>query len=468
MENVKSLNSLSYLKVITQTENVNIEFEDLVEEKVIWYFGKKISSLVYYAKTVLNKEDDKPVCPKCGHSMHKHGYTNPIKVKYTSDNASRPTFILLRKARYACDFCHRTMQMEASKLIDKFKSISLRAKHYILSLLTTEFSMTEIARQATTSVSYVLNVLVNSIDPYNLSKYDNLPKHICIDEVRVINRVCNFICCDAVKGTIIGVLPSNDGKSIIEFFQKFPLKVRQTVETITMDLNISYPNIMRRLFHHAALIADRFHLVKMLHSALDEKRIEVYKRYKKSNIEYKVLKFYYKIFHKFEDDLDSEHLKQWYRLGSTPYTELELLDIGLNCDEELRIIYDLVQEVRGALTEYNYLKMITILQEYTVRKSNLIIQRREWSIKNGKKNTYNSNDYYPKELQENPVDYKFSTFMRKSNYDLVINAFKEEYKGFTNGKIEGINNVVKHLKSNAYGFKLFDNFYRRVLLKINS
>ncbi|WHS06812.1 hypothetical protein O2U08_03155 [Ligilactobacillus salivarius] len=41
MENVKSLNSLSYLKVITQTENVNIEFEDLVEEKVIWYFGKK-------------------------------------------------------------------------------------------------------------------------------------------------------------------------------------------------------------------------------------------------------------------------------------------------------------------------------------------------------------------------------------------------------------------------------------------
>ncbi|WHS04916.1 transposase [Ligilactobacillus salivarius] len=58
--------------------------------------------------------------------------------------------------------------------------------------------------------------------------------------------------------------------------------------------------------------------------------------------------------------------------------------------------------------------------------------------------------------------------MRKSNYDLVINAFKEEYKDFTNGKIEGINNVVKHLKSNAYGFKLFDNFYRRVLLKINS
>ncbi|WP_283548081.1 hypothetical protein [Ligilactobacillus salivarius] len=36
--------------------------------------------------------------------------------------------------------------------------------------------------------------------------------------------------------------------------------------------------------------------------------------------------------------------------------------------------------------------------------------------------------------------------MRKSNYDLVINAFKEEYKDFTNGKIEGINNVVKHLK----------------------
>ena len=121
--------------------------------------------------------------------MHKHGYTNPIKVKYISDNTSRPTFILLKKARYVCDFCHHTIQIEADNLIDKFKSISLRTKYYILSLLATDFSMTEIARQATISVSYVLNVLVNSIDSYNLSKYDNLPKHICIDEVRVINRI---------------------------------------------------------------------------------------------------------------------------------------------------------------------------------------------------------------------------------------------------------------------------------------
>lgn len=468
MENTKSLNNLSYLKVITQTENVNIEFEELVEEKEIWYFDKKITGLIYRAKTVLAKENSEQFCDKCSHSMHNHGYTNPIKVKYTSDNASRPTFILLKKARYVCDFCHHAIQIEADKLIDKFKSISLRAKHYILSLLAADLSMTEIARQATTSISYVLNVLVNSIDPYNLSKYDNLPKHICIDEVRVINRICNFICCDAVNGTIIGVLPSNDGKSIMKFFQKFSFQTRQSVETVTMDLNINYPNIMRCLFPNADLIADRFHLVKMMYSAFDEKRIEVYKRYKKADKEYKVLKFYYKIFHKFEDELDDKHLKQWYRLGSTPYTELQLLDIGLNCDEELRTIYDLVQTVRKALTEYNYLKMITILQEYTVRKSDLIIRRREWSTDNGKKNTYNSNDYYPKELQENPVDYKFSTFMRKSNYDLVINAFKANYKDFTNGKIEGINNVVKHLKSNAYGFKSFDNFYRRVLLRINS
>lgn len=136
MENTKSLNNLSYLKVITQTKNVNIEFEDLVEEKEIWYFGKKITGLIYRAKTVLDKESDEQVCDKCSHFMHKHGYTNLIKVKYTSDNASCPTFILLKKARYVCDFCHHTIQIEADNLIDKFKSITLRTKHYILSLLT--------------------------------------------------------------------------------------------------------------------------------------------------------------------------------------------------------------------------------------------------------------------------------------------------------------------------------------------
>lgn len=80
-----------------------------------------------------------------------------------------------------------------------------------------------------------------------------------------------------------------------------------------MDLNINYPNIMYRLFPNAELITDRFHLVKMMYSAFDEK-IEVYKRYKKADKEYKVLKFYYKIFHKFEDELDDKHFKQWYRI----------------------------------------------------------------------------------------------------------------------------------------------------------
>ncbi|OQQ81534.1 hypothetical protein, partial [Ligilactobacillus salivarius] len=85
MENTKNLNNLSYLKVITQTKNVNIEFEELVEENAIWYFGKKITGLIYRAKTFLAKKNDKLICDRCSHSMHKHGYTNPIKVKYTSD-----------------------------------------------------------------------------------------------------------------------------------------------------------------------------------------------------------------------------------------------------------------------------------------------------------------------------------------------------------------------------------------------
>lgn len=99
----------------------------MVEEKEIWHFGKKITCLIYCAKTVLTTENGEEVCDKCNHSMLMHGYTDPIKVKYTSNNASRPTFILLKKARYVCDFCHHAIQIETVKLIDKFKSVLFKS-----------------------------------------------------------------------------------------------------------------------------------------------------------------------------------------------------------------------------------------------------------------------------------------------------------------------------------------------------
>ena len=53
MENTESLNNLSHLKIKKKTKNVNIEFEESVEEKVIWYFSKKITSLIYLSTPIL-------------------------------------------------------------------------------------------------------------------------------------------------------------------------------------------------------------------------------------------------------------------------------------------------------------------------------------------------------------------------------------------------------------------------------
>ena len=51
------------------------------------------------------------------------------------------------------------------------------------------------------------------------------------------------------------------------------------------------------------------------------------------------------------------------------------------------------------------------------------------------------------------------------NYEeYVINALDHPY---SNGKIEGLNNQIKTLKKVAYGFRNFDNFRTRIMLKKN-
>lgn len=57
----------------------------------------------------------------------------------------------------------------------------------------------------------------------------------------------------------------------------------------------------------------------------------------------------------------------------------------------------------------------------------------------------------------------FHTF--RKNKDKVCNALELPY---SNARLEATNNLIKVIKRNAFGFRNFDNFKKRIFLALNT
>ncbi len=57
----------------------------------------------------------------------------------------------------------------------------------------------------------------------------------------------------------------------------------------------------------------------------------------------------------------------------------------------------------------------------------------------------------------------FKTFLKDK--DKVVNAMELPY---SNAKLEATNNLIKVIKRNAFGFRNFENFKKRILIALNS
>ena len=57
----------------------------------------------------------------------------------------------------------------------------------------------------------------------------------------------------------------------------------------------------------------------------------------------------------------------------------------------------------------------------------------------------------------------FRTFLK--DRDKITNALELPY---SNAKLEATNNLIKVIKRNAFGFRNFDNFKKRILITLNT
>ena len=413
-----------YTKKILNIEDENIYFyENCLEIVEI----KGVKTKVFHGFLTYTPE----YCPHCGvvnegfDDIIKWNFKRNCKIKVTKV-ANYNTILLLDKQRFYCKHCNRTFTA-STNVVDFHKQISNDTRLSIILELMNKGSEKDISIRNNVSTNSTNRILDEISNDTIVKNNGLLPEVLGIDEFSATKDTISkmaFIIVNQTNKNIFDINNSRHSNDIDKYFRNYSKKERDKVKFITLDLYKPYYKLMHSLFRNAILIPDRFHIVIQVRTALDKTRIKLCT---KSNPNYSKLKKYWKLILKDKRELDKDN-KKFQKCFKKEMSQYDIVSYLLNTNEELYETYQVYQ---------------SILYSIDTRNKNIFL-----SIINGK--NLKVSKYMKKAIK---------TFKNMKEY--ILNAFDYEY---SNGIVEGTNNLIKQIKHSACGYRNFKHLKARIML----
>jgi transposase len=247
-----------------------------------------------------------------------------------------------------------------------------------------------------------------------------------------------------IQGELIDVFPNRRKHNLEAYFMRIPIQERKQVRVVISDLWDPYRKLIKQVFPNAIHVADKYHFVRQLYWGLQAVRTRIMKQQNKQSIEYYLLKKYWRFYLKYSHNLSTKFFKS-RRLGYH-VTPLQIVDMAKAIHPDLKRAIQLKDEFYELL--------------HTA------------SFKNASQEL---NDLIEKLKSSNIPEYKYVARTYNNWFHEIIHSFWEEVNpdtgeiySLTNGFIEGINNKIKVIKRNAFGYRNFWNFRTRIFASMNS
>jgi transposase len=209
---------------------------------------------------------------------------------------------------------------------------------------------------------------------------------------------------DIEGGNLIEMIDSHRQQDIVEVLMRQPLEVREKVEEVSVDMWGGFPKVIEQVFPNAKLVIDRFHVMKAVNKDLNKLRRGI-------GI----------------TDRGSKYLLLSNRIN-LEQEQIEKLEIVLKKSECLRIAYEMKEEFREI---YETNMTVTVAQT----------EFKDW-------------------LNYAKIFFQESASTIVNHFEGICNYFLNRT---TSGVMSGINNRIKLIMRQGYGFSNFDNFRERVL-----
>lgn len=384
-----------YIEEMFKLEEGCIKYSEFLGNKQIFYVA--FSRQTY-------------ACPHC------HSHTDQIKdyrqqlilLAWFNDV---PVYASLRKRRYLCPVCGHSFY-PSTPLVHPYQRRSQHQQLAIIQECARKQSFTDIANRFHLSVPTVIRYF----DHISYGKPATLPAILSLDEFKgnAQGQKYQVAVVDPAQKKVLDILPQRDTQKLIQYFAAYPYTMRKKVNYVVMDASALFRSVVHQIFPHAAIICDKYHVVRQVIWAMENVRKRVQKQFDHHRIYFK------------------RNKRILTKPGCTLTTdELICLEEILSQSDELRKAY--------ALKEcfYRVLKMPS--------RKLAVYFLSTWL-----------------ELVKAAQLTEFQALLRafKDWFDGIINAIRLHY---SNGFIEGHNNKIKVLKRVCFGIRNFNRFRNRIL-----
>ena len=347
------------------------------------------------------------ICPSCGCLT---SYVHDYRVQKIHDIPSfgRNVFLLLRKRRYVCNECGKRF-FEENTWLPRYYRLTKRLVGYIIDRLSDVRSFTSVAKEVNLSISTVIRMFDIVGTPMV-----NMPKVLSIDEFKGNTGREKYQCIitDPENRTILDILPTRHKNDLICYFKKFD---RRKTKYFVCDMWRAYEDISKTFFKQATFVVDKYHFIRQVTWAFEKVRKEEQQRFSKTR------RIYFK---------RSKRLLTKRFIDLTP-EEAQQVFVMLDSSDKLKRAYWLKESYYELLKAHSSSEAKKLLSEWINAAGGSGI---EAFVK----------------CSDTMVNWSTG----------ILNSFDCTY---TNGFTEGVNNKIKVIKRNAYGYRNFERFRKRIL-----
>jgi len=376
-------------------------------------------------------------CLKCG-TFHTNVKEYKLKKITHSIYAHQKCIVLYKQRRFICPKCKST-QMEDNPFKSDINRVSDKTIENILTdLKRYNNTFTAVGERNHVTTRGVIKIF----DRYCQMDRLPLPKVLCVDELyfsRKRKKKYVLILINFFNRAIIDILKDRDKHTFGSYLRSIPVKERDKVEYVAIDMNDSYRDVLKIYLHKAILIVDSFHVVKRVGVAFDDIRKKVMRRFdkdKKSD-QYYLLKYRDELLY-LKDVSNEYRYNHHFHFQMSDY---ELLTQMLNIDPELKKAYNLYHiYLNFNNTDYDDLNkcrndLLEIINDYKI----------------------------------SGIDEFYSLAETLDNWkdEIVASFSKVKGKRVSNGPIEGRNSLAKKILRLANGYHNFKRFRNRIMYSLN-
>lgn len=352
---------------------------------------------------ILACTEEKVECKNCTNVTNELHQTRHVMVR-DLPISGQIVYLKVPRRKFYCKHCQQYFT-ESLEFMTARRKYTERYEKYIYQRVNVS-SIEQVKREESLSWDQVNGIYKHQCEALKTNWGE--VKRLGMDEIAKRKGHKSFVTVlgDMDKGKLIDMIDSHEQKEIIEAIMQQPLEVREKVEEVSVDMWGGFPAIIEKVFPKAKIVTDRFHVMKAVNEELNKIRKQIKFKIKIKGAKWLLLKN--------KKDLNEEELKK--------------LELVLKQSKRLREAYEfkeLLREIYENINEREEGKLAIL----------------DW-------------------LEKARKIYTDVIGTIRNHLDYICNYFLSRT---TNSPMEGINNRLKLIKRQAYGFLNFDNMRRRFL-----